>query len=154
MLYSIFIKKRENARGMNAYWFKWPNIYIRDVVFDFFTRAHPPIKKISHYYPVTAQALRSHTHVSMFTLVVYWHNPNRTSIVSIRFLDSTTWRCRGRFSWSPKPILDYIYIGLYIKEIIGFSIAIVIISNPKGKKKILLTGVAYILSFYINLVYI
>jgi len=28
------------------------------------------------------------------------------------------------------------------------------INNPKGKKKILLTGAAYVLSFYTNLVYI
>jgi len=33
-----------------------------------------------------------------------------------------------------KPILDYIYIGLYIEEIIGFNIAIVVINIPKGKK--------------------
>ena len=26
------------------------NIYVGDVVFNFSARAHPPIKKISHYY--------------------------------------------------------------------------------------------------------
>jgi len=61
---------------------------------------------------------------------------------------------RVRFVSQIKPILDCIYIGLYIEEIVGFGIAIVIINNPKGKKKILLTGAAYVLSFYINLVYI
>jgi len=53
-----------------------------------------------------------------------------------------------------EPILDCIYIGLYIKEIIGFGIAIVIINNFKGEKNILLTRAAYILNFYINLIYI
>jgi len=52
------------------------------------------------------------------------------------------------------PILDYIYIGSHIEKIVSFSTAIVIINNPKGKKKILLTGAAYILNFYTNLVYI
>jgi len=59
-----------------------------------------------------------------------------------------------RFISQIEPILDCIYIGSHTKEIVGFSIAIVIINNPKGKKKILLTGAAYILSFYTNLVYI
>ena len=39
-----------------------------------------------------------------------------------------------RFVSEIKLILDYIYIGSYIEEIIGFSIAIVIINRPKGKE--------------------
>ena len=61
---------------------------------------------------------------------------------------------RARFISDIKPTLDYIYIGLYIEEIVGFSIAKVIINYLKGKKKIQLLGVAYILGFYINLVYL
>jgi len=32
VLYSVFIKGRENARGMDACRFEYPNIYVRDVV--------------------------------------------------------------------------------------------------------------------------
>jgi len=53
-----------------------------------------------------------------------------------------------------KPILDYIYIDLYIKEIISFGIAIIIINKLKGKERILFIGAAYILSCYTNLIYI
>jgi len=41
---------------------------------------------------------------------------------------------RVRFISKIKSILDYIYISLYIEEIIGFGIAIVIINRPKGKE--------------------
>ena len=61
---------------------------------------------------------------------------------------------RVRFISEVELILDYIYIGLYIKEIVGFSIAIDIINRPKGKEQILFIEAAYILSFYTNLVYI
>jgi len=49
------------------------NIYVRDVVamFKLFTRAQPLVKKNLHHYHVAIQALRSHTHVSAFALVVY-----------------------------------------------------------------------------------
>jgi len=57
-----------------------------------------------------------------------------------------------RFISQIEPTLDHIYVGLYIEEIVGFSIATVTINNPKGKKKILLTRAAYVLSFYTNLV--
>ena len=48
-----------------------PNMYVRDVVFNFSAGAHPPVKKNSHHYPIAAQALRSRIHVSAFALVVY-----------------------------------------------------------------------------------
>ena len=51
-------------------------------------------------------------------------------------------------------MLDYIYIGLHIKKIIGYSIVIVIINTPKGKEKIQLKRAVYILNFYTNLIYI
>jgi len=45
-------------------------------------------------------------------------------------------------------------MGSHIEEIIGYSIAIVIINNLKGKRQIRLLGVAFILGFYTNLVYL
>jgi len=61
---------------------------------------------------------------------------------------------QARFISEIKSILDRIYINLYTKKIVSFSIAIIIINNFKGKKKILFTGAAYIPSFYTNLIYI
>jgi len=43
---------------------------------------------------------------------------------------------RARFISNIKPILERVYIGLYIEEIIGYSIAVVIINNLKGKRQI------------------
>jgi len=40
---------------------------------------------------------------------------------------------RARFISNIKPILKRVYIGLYIEEIVGYSIAIVTINNLKGK---------------------
>ena len=39
-----------------------------------------------------------------------------------------------RFISEIKPIIDYVYTGLYIKEIVGYSTAIVMIDMPKGKE--------------------
>ena len=47
---------------------------------------------------------------------------------------------------------DYFYTGLNTKEIVGYSTAIVIIDHREGKKQIQLLGVAYVPSFYMNLV--
>jgi hypothetical protein len=41
---------------------------------------------------------------------------------------------QARFINNIKPILEYIYTGLYIEEIIGYRIAVVIINYPKSKK--------------------
>jgi len=71
VLYSIFIGGRENARGMDAVDLNVPNMYVGDVVFKLFCWGSSPSKKILYYYFVAAQALRSHTHVSVFALVVY-----------------------------------------------------------------------------------
>ena len=39
-----------------------------------------------------------------------------------------------RFISKIKPSIDYIYIGLYMEEIVGFGTAVVIIDTPKGKE--------------------
>ena len=59
----------------------------------------------------------------------------------------------ARFVSEIKPSTDRVYIGLYTEEIIGFRTATVIINTPEGKEQILLTGAAYVLGFYTNLVY-
>jgi len=41
---------------------------------------------------------------------------------------------RARFISDIKPIIEYVYIGSHIEEIIGYSIAIVTINNLKGKR--------------------
>ena len=51
-------------------------------------------------------------------------------------------------------MLDYFYTGSHTEEIISYNIAIVTISTAEGKEKIQLKKVVYILSFYINLVYL
>ena len=45
-------------------------------------------------------------------------------------------------------------MGSYIEKIVGFSTAMVTINTPKGKKKILLIGAAYVPGFHTNLIYI
>jgi len=72
-LHSVFVGGRENARGIDACRFECLNIYVRDIVavFKLFCWGSSPSEKISHYHSVAAQALRSHTHVSAFALVVY-----------------------------------------------------------------------------------
>jgi hypothetical protein len=57
-----------------------------------------------------------------------------------------------RFISEIKPVLEYIYTGLYINEIIGYKTAIVIIDIPKGKEQVELIRVVYILGFYISLI--
>jgi len=61
-------------------------MYIRDVVavFKLFCWGSPLSEKSLHHHDVAAQALRSRTYVSAFALVVYWHDPNGTSIVAAR----------------------------------------------------------------------
>jgi len=56
-LYNIFIKKRENAREMNAINLHNSNMYVKDVVavFKLFTRAHPPVKE---FHTITTTLLR------------------------------------------------------------------------------------------------
>jgi hypothetical protein len=73
IVYIVFIGGREYAKGIILINSNVPNIYVRDIVavFKLFARAHPPVKKISHYHYVAAQAQRSRTHVSAFALVVY-----------------------------------------------------------------------------------
>ena len=71
-LCSIFIKERENAKGVNAVNSNDLNVYVRDIVAMFKPLLGlTPAKKSLHYYYVTAQALRSYTYISMFALVVY-----------------------------------------------------------------------------------
>jgi len=41
---------------------------------------------------------------------------------------------RTRFISNIKPILERVYIGSHIEEIVGHSIAIVMINYPKGKR--------------------
>jgi len=45
-------------------------------------------------------------------------------------------------------------MGSHIKEIKGYSTAIVTINYLKGKRQIQLLGAAFILGFYTNLVYL
>jgi len=71
VLYSIFIRRRENTRGMDAVDLNVSNIYVGDMVFKLFCWGSPLNKKNLHYYSITTQTLRSYTHVSAFTLVVY-----------------------------------------------------------------------------------
>ena len=47
-----------------------------------------------------------------------------------------------RFISKIEPTTDYIYVGIYIKKIINFKIAIVTLNTPKGKEQILLIGAA------------
>jgi len=61
---------------------------------------------------------------------------------------------RAKFISDIKPILERVCIGLHIEEIIGYSIAVVTVNNPKGKRQIQLLGAAFILDFYTNLVYL
>ena len=61
--------QRDDAADLNDL-----NMYVKDIVavFKLFAGAHPPVKNFSHHYHhVAAQALRSHTHVFAFALVVY-----------------------------------------------------------------------------------
>ena len=72
-IYNIYERKRIRQKDNTAH-LNDPNIYIRDVIamFKLFAKAHPLIKKISHYYHhIAMQALRSYIHVSAFALVVY-----------------------------------------------------------------------------------
>ena len=41
-----------------------------------------------------------------------------------------------RFISDIKPVTDWIYMGLHMEEIVGYSTAIVIIDHPKGKRQI------------------
>ena len=58
----------------------------------------------------------------------------------------------ARFISEIKPVLEYIYIGLYIDKIIGYKTVMVIINTPKGKEQIQFLKVVYILGFYTSLV--
>jgi len=40
---------------------------------------------------------------------------------------------RARFISDIKPIIERVYIGSHIEEIVGYSTAVVTINNPKGK---------------------
>ena len=42
----------------------------------------------------------------------------------------------ARFISNIKPATDWIYVGLYTEEIIGYGTAVVIINHPKGKRQI------------------
>ena len=59
---------------------------------------------------------------------------------------------RARFISDIEPTSDHIYVGSHTEEIVGFGTAEVTIDHPKGKKKIQLSGAAYIPGFHTNLV--
>ena len=64
-------------------YFRYTRRIRKDVVVIFVgppLRLTLPAENLLHYYHVIALALRSHTYVSAFALVVYWHNLDGTPI--------------------------------------------------------------------------
>ena len=113
-LYSVFIKGRENAGGMDAVDSNVPNIYVGDVVamFKLFTKAHPLVKK---FHTITIMSLRRHCAAIHTSLCLLWQFVNTIQIKhQQQLLSSQTLPRGGAKSDFIKPCLFYYKIPLLV----------------------------------------